>query len=65
MVLRGSLVLLLIDESRLKLSAEIFSAQPIAQQERLEFGSQDGDFGDGMNDLAEVDEAPEAIEASA
>jgi len=47
---------------RLKRLAEIVSAQAIAQQEKLEF--QDDGF-DGENDLAEVDEAPEPIEASA
>ncbi len=45
---------------RLKRLAEIVSAQAIAQQEKLEMGSFDGN-----NDIAEVDEAPEAIEASA
>ena len=47
---------------RLKRLAEIVSAQAIAQQEKFEYGSQGG-FENG--DLAEVDEAPEPIEASA
>ncbi|KAK3945053.1 myosin-2 [Diplogelasinospora grovesii] len=52
---------------RLKRLAEIVSAQAIAQQEKLEFGSQDGgDFDNhSMNDLTEVDEAPESVAASA
>jgi myosin-5 len=51
---------------RLKRLAEIVSAQAIAQQEKLDYGSQAGDFDNhSMNDLAEVDEAPETIEASA
>ncbi|KAH8887476.1 hypothetical protein GQ53DRAFT_827262 [Thozetella sp. PMI_491] len=51
---------------RLKRLAEIVSAQAIAQQERMEYGSQAGDFDNhSMNDLAEVDEGPGAIEASA
>ncbi len=51
---------------RLKRLAEIVSAQAIAQQERLEFGSQGGDYDShSMNDLAEVDEGPGVIEASA
>jgi len=45
---------------RLKRLAEIVSAQALAQQEKLEMSSYDGN-----NDLAEVDEPPEAIEASA
>ncbi len=45
---------------RLKRLAEIVSAQALAQQEKLEVVSFDGN-----HDLAEVDEAPEAIEASA
>jgi myosin V len=52
---------------RLKRLAEIVSAQAIAQQEKFEYGSQDGGEFDShsINDLTEVDEAPEAIEASA
>ncbi len=45
---------------RLKRLAEIVSAQALAQQEKLDMG----DF-EGNHDLAEVDEAPEAIEAGA
>ena len=43
------------------------SAQAIAQQEKFDdYGSQGGDFDShSMNDLNEVDETPEAIEASA
>lgn len=41
------------------------SAQAIAQQEKMEFGSQVSDYNSEMNDLAEVDETPEPIEASA
>jgi myosin V len=49
---------------RLKRLAEIVSAQAIAQQEKFEYGSQGGDFDNhSMNDLAEVDEGPEAIQA--
>ncbi|KAF3760213.1 hypothetical protein M406DRAFT_85656 [Cryphonectria parasitica EP155] len=47
---------------RLKRLAEIVSAQAIAQQEKLEYGSQDG-YENGA--LEEVDEMPEPIEASA
>lgn len=47
---------------RLKRLAEIVSAQAIAQQEKLEYGSQDG-YENGA--LEEVDETPEPIEASA
>ncbi|KAB5563388.1 P-loop containing nucleoside triphosphate hydrolase protein [Coniochaeta sp. 2T2.1] len=54
---------------RLKRLAEIVSAQAIAQQEKLEYGSQDGDYDDqGGNDhdLAVVQESSEsAIEAGA
>ncbi|KAK3325629.1 P-loop containing nucleoside triphosphate hydrolase protein [Apodospora peruviana] len=51
---------------RLKRLAEIVSAQAIAQQEKLEYSSQGGDFDNhSMNDLTEVDEAPESIQASA
>jgi myosin-5 len=51
---------------RLKRLAEIVSAQAIAQQEKMEYGSQGDEFEGGqMNDLAEVDETPEAIQASA
>ncbi|KAK5663078.1 hypothetical protein OQA88_6494 [Cercophora sp. LCS_1] len=51
---------------RLKRLAEIVSAQAIAQQEKLEYGSQDGDFDShSMNDLTEVDEGPETVSASA
>jgi myosin-5 len=50
---------------RLKRLAEIVSAQAIAQQEKLEYGSQ-GDFDShSMNDLTEVDEGPESVAASA
>jgi myosin-5 len=45
--------------------AEIVSAQAIAQQEKMEFGSQVSDYNGSMGDLAEVDETPEPIEASA
>ncbi|KAK4164864.1 putative myosin-2 [Cladorrhinum sp. PSN259] len=49
---------------RLKRLAEIVSQQAIAQQEKLEFGSQGGDYDDrSMNDLTEVEEGP--ISASA
>lgn len=47
---------------RLKRLAEIVSAQAIAQQEKMEYGSQDG-YENGA--LEEVDEIPEPIEASA
>ncbi|KAJ9142722.1 Class v myosin [Pleurostoma richardsiae] len=47
---------------RLKRLAEIVSAQAIAQQEKFEYS--DSGF-DGNGELAEVDEAPEAIEANA
>lgn len=48
---------------RLKRLAEIVSAQAIAQQERAEYGSQDGDYSDhGGNDLDVVHEG-EDIEA--
>ena len=56
---------------RLKRLAEIVSQQAIAQQEKMEFGSQAGDYQHGdydtqsMNDLAEVDEGQEIVEASA
>ncbi|KAJ9157066.1 Class v myosin [Coniochaeta hoffmannii] len=51
---------------RLKRLAEIVSAQAIAQQEKLEYGSQDGDYDDqGNNDLAVVQESSEAVEAGA
>jgi len=51
---------------RLKRLAEIVSAQAIAQQEKLEFGSQGDDYDNhSMNDLTEVDEGPETISASA
>lgn len=50
---------------RLKRLAEIVSAQAIAQQEKLEYGSQDGDYDDQGNDLAVVQESSEAIEAGA
>ena len=51
---------------RLKRLAEIVSAQAIAQQERMEYGSQDGEYeNNDMNDVVEVDEASGAIEASA
>ncbi|KAK0651973.1 putative myosin MYO2 [Cercophora newfieldiana] len=50
---------------RLKRLAEIVSAQAIAQQEKMEFGSQGGDYDNhSMNDLTEVDEGQE-ISASA
>lgn len=39
------------------------SAQAIAQQEKMEYASDD-EY-DGNGELADVDEAPEAIEASA
>ncbi|KAG8158825.1 hypothetical protein KVR01_011268 [Diaporthe batatas] len=47
---------------RLKRLAEIVSAQAIAQQEKMEYGSQGG-YENG--DIEEMDETPEAIEASA
>lgn len=47
---------------RLKRLAEIVSAQAIAQQEKMEYGSQSG-YENG--DIEEMDETPEAIEASA
>lgn len=52
---------------RLKRLAEIVSAQAIAQQEKLEYGSEDGDYDDqNMDDLAEVDEgASEGLQTSA
>lgn len=50
---------------RLKRLAEIVSAQAIAQQEKLEYGSQDGEYDDQANDLAVVQESSEAIEAGA
>lgn len=50
---------------RLKRLAEIVSAQAIAQQEKLEYGSQDGDYDDQGNDLAAVQESSEAVEAGA
>jgi myosin-5 len=55
---------------RLKRLAEIVSAQAIAQQEKMEYGSQDGDYEDqdghphdGHNDLGIVHEGGEGIEA--
>lgn len=48
---------------RLKRLAEIVSAQAIAQQEKMEYGSQDGYENGGA--LDDVDETPEPIEASA
>ncbi|KAM7217863.1 myosin-2 [Rhypophila decipiens] len=51
---------------RLKRLAEIVSAQAIAQQEKLEYASDGGDYDNhSMNDLAEVDEAAEGVQASA
>ncbi|KAK4177189.1 putative myosin-2 [Triangularia setosa] len=51
---------------RLKRLAEIVSQQAIAQQEKLEFGSQGGDFDThSMNDLQEMEEGPGSIQASA
>lgn len=51
---------------RLKRLAEIVSAQAIAQQEKLEYGSQPGDFDNhSINDLTEIDEGPESIPANA
>lgn len=55
---------------RLKRLAEIVSQQAIAQQEKLEFGSQGGDDYDNLgevddNELTEVDEGPESMMASA
>lgn len=51
---------------RLKRLAEIVSAQAIAQQEKLDYASDGGEYDDqNMNDLAEVDEAPDSIQASA
>ncbi|KAK4656569.1 Myosin type-2 heavy chain 1 [Podospora pseudocomata] len=51
---------------RLKRLAEIVSQQAIAQQEKLEFGSQAGDFDThSMNDLQEMEEGPGSIQASA
>ena len=50
---------------RLKRLAEIVSAQAIAQQEKMEFGSQGSVYNDDMNDLPEVDETPEPIEVAA
>ncbi|KAK3399014.1 putative myosin MYO2 [Sordaria brevicollis] len=56
---------------RLKRLAEIVSQQAIAQQEKMEFGSQVGDYQHGdydtqsMNDLTEVDEGQEIVQASA
>jgi myosin-5 len=48
----------------LKRLAEIVSAQAIAQQEKLEYGSRDGDYPDDQgDDLAVVQESSEAIEA--
>jgi myosin V len=53
---------------RLKRLAEIVSAQAIAQQEKLEYPADDGDY-DGLDGpdhhLAGVDETPEPVEASA
>lgn len=56
---------------RLKRLAEIVSAQAIAQQEKMEYGSQDGDYEDHdgqprdghNNDLGIVHEGGEGIEA--
>ncbi|CAN8095733.1 unnamed protein product [Discula destructiva] len=48
---------------RLKRLAEIVSAQAIAQQEKMEYGSQDGYDNNGV--LEDLDESPEPIEASA
>lgn len=51
---------------RLKRLAEIVSAQAIAQQEKMEFGSQaPSDYNGSMDELTEVDETPEPIQASA
>jgi myosin-5 len=57
---------------RLKRLAEIVSQQAIAQQEKLEYGSQGDDEeyeedGRSLNDMAEVDEGgePEPVAASA
>ncbi|KUI58869.1 Myosin-2 [Cytospora mali] len=55
---------------RLKRLAEIVSAQAIAAQEKMEYGSQSGyengyDNGYENGDIEEMDETPEAIEASA
>lgn len=55
-------LLLGLQTPRLKRLAEIVSAQAIAQQEKFEYGSQDG-YENGA--LEEVDEIPEPIEASA
>lgn len=61
-----TLVQIGLQTPRLKRLAEIVSAQAIAQQEKMEFGSQGGDFDNhSMNDLTEVDEGPETISASA
>lgn len=54
----------------MKRLAEIVSQQAIAQQEKLEFGSQAGDYEDGQsinddNDVTEVDEGAESVAASA
>ena len=53
---------------RLKRLAEIVSAQAIAAQEKMEYGSQGGYDNQGgyeNGDIEEMDETPEAIEASA
>ncbi|KAK7749894.1 Myosin type-2 heavy chain 1 [Cytospora paraplurivora] len=51
---------------RLKRLAEIVSAQAIAAQEKMEYGSQSGyENGYENGDIEEMDETPEAIEASA
>lgn len=53
---------------RLKRLAEIVSQQAIAQQEKLEFGSQAGDYDNHSlndNDLTEVDEGAETLVAGA
>ncbi|KAL1877105.1 hypothetical protein VTK73DRAFT_8842 [Phialemonium thermophilum] len=55
---------------RLKRLAEIVSAQAIAQQDiaqqdKMEYGSAGGEYDGQMNDLQEVDETPEVVEASA
>lgn len=58
-------ILIGLQTPRLKRLAEIVSAQAIAQQEKMEFGSQGGDYDNhSMNDLTEVDEGQE-ISASA
>jgi myosin-5 len=51
----------------LKRLAEIVSAQAIAQQEKLEYGSEDGDYSDhgDHGDLGVVHESGEGIETGA